>query len=119
MAELCEYCRGTCEEGAIKCKNCGAPVDDGAVDYRFCPYCRKKLLALGSPACNYCGRRLPGTYIKAHQAARRRIDELEAEPEKIKTEQDLVGVLAGMSARKSTDTSISDLIGGLLNLTDL
>jgi hypothetical protein len=117
MTGLCDYCRGACEEGAIKCKNCGAPVDEGEVDYRSCPYCRKKLLALGSPACNYCGRRLPGSYIKAHQAARRRIEELESEP--VVADQNIANILAGMSRPENDRSSISDLIGGLLNLTDL
>lgn len=78
MTGFCDYCLGACEPAAVKCKNCGAPVEEGSADFRICPYCRKRLLALGSPACNYCGRRLPGSYIEAQRAVRRRIEELEA-----------------------------------------
>jgi hypothetical protein len=40
--------------------------------------CHRKLLALASPACNYCGRRLPDEYIKAREADLKRITEVEA-----------------------------------------
>jgi len=76
----CEYCRGNCEDGALKCLNCGAPTsaDDLQVnDYRSCPHCSRKLLALASPACNYCGRRLPEEYIKARESDLSRIIEIE------------------------------------------
>jgi hypothetical protein len=45
-----------------------------ALDYRRCPFCSRKLLALASPACSYCGRRLPQEYIAAHEADLRRMD---------------------------------------------
>ena len=67
----CEYCQGVCEAGPLKCPNCSAPLNPSArpaTDYRRCPSCQRKLLALGSPACNYCGQRLPEDYIKAHEA---------------------------------------------------
>ena len=75
----CEYCKGDCENGAVKCQNCGAPINGGGrsiPDYRTCPYCKRKLLALGSPACNYCGRRLPDHYIRAREADLHRLIEM-------------------------------------------
>src|SRR4051794_9467842 len=79
MAKTCDYCKGTCEDGALKCKNCGAPVSvevSPGIDYRSCQYCHRKLLAHASPACNYCGRRLPEEYIKARESDLLRITEL-------------------------------------------
>jgi hypothetical protein len=35
--------------------------------------CHRKLLAMGSPACSYCGQRLPSEYIKAREADLKRI----------------------------------------------
>src|SRR5207302_11272069 len=68
MSSTCEYCHSVIEEGATKCENCGASLEEReATDFRFCPFCKRRLLALGSPACNYCGHRLPDTYIKARE----------------------------------------------------
>ena len=79
MAATCEYCHSASAEGALKCGNCGAPFGDRpATDYRICPYCHRRLLALGSPACNYCGRSLPENYVKAHQSTLERIHEANA-----------------------------------------
>jgi hypothetical protein len=79
MAATCDYCHGACAEGAIKCGNCGAPLGDRpAPDYRVCPFCQRRLLALGSPACNYCGRSLPESYVKAREATLQRISETNA-----------------------------------------
>lgn len=65
----CDYCQGVMEEGAAKCPNCGAAAGAReAPDFRFCPYCKRRLLALGSPACNYCGRALPEEYVRARDA---------------------------------------------------
>lgn len=75
----CAYCTSLINDGDVKCGNCGAPViADGAPlpDFRTCPYCDRKLLALGSPACNYCGRRLPDDYIKARDADLKRLNEI-------------------------------------------
>ena len=70
MTVTCDYCHGALEEGATKCANCGAAAGGGgeAPDYRFCPHCERRLLALGSPACNYCGRALPEDYVRAREA---------------------------------------------------
>ena len=66
----CEYCHGVLGEGATKCANCGAAVAGAGEprDFRFCPHCKRRLLALGSPACNYCGRALPEDFVKAREA---------------------------------------------------
>jgi len=69
MPLSCEYCQGVLEKEAAKCANCGAAAGSReAPDYRFCPFCKRRLLALGSPACNYCGRALPEEYVKAREA---------------------------------------------------
>ena len=69
MSRTCDYCQGAMEEGAAKCPNCGAAaVPREATDFRFCPHCKRRLLALGSPACNYCGRALPDDYVRARDA---------------------------------------------------
>src|SRR3954468_21013154 len=69
MPRNCDYCQGALENGATKCANCGAAVGEReATDFRFCPHCKRRLLALGSPACNYCGRALPADYVRARDA---------------------------------------------------
>jgi len=70
MTLTCDYCSGPIGEGEMKCGNCGAPFvphDAALPDFRVCPFCRRKLLALGSPACNYCGHRLPDAFIKVRE----------------------------------------------------
>ena|SRR5215213_485601 len=75
----CDYCRGVLGEGATKCANCGAAVGEReARDFRVCPHCKRRLLALGSPACNYCGRALPEDFVKAREQMRQRLNELSA-----------------------------------------
>ena len=65
----CEYCQSVMEAGAAKCTSCGAAaLPREAPDFRFCPHCKRRLLALGSPACNYCGRALPADYVSAREA---------------------------------------------------
>jgi DNA-directed RNA polymerase subunit RPC12/RpoP len=75
----CEYCSSAISQTDLRCGNCGAPVtiEGSAPDFRTCPFCRRKLIALGSPACNYCGRRLPDEYIKAREADLNRLSEIE------------------------------------------
>jgi hypothetical protein len=76
MAATCDYCHGALGEGATKCANCGAAAGARAPrDFRFCPYCERRLLALGSPACNYCGRALPEEYARAREALRQRVSD--------------------------------------------
>ena len=78
----CDYCQGLMEEGAAKCPNCGAVAGAReATDFRFCPYCKRRLLALGSPACNYCGRALPEEYVRAREALWQKVSQ--ATPEEL------------------------------------
>jgi len=72
-------------EGEMKCANCGAPIvhdGSGLPDFRSCPTCHRKLLALASPACSYCGRRLPDEYIEARESDLKRITEVGGGEEK-------------------------------------
>jgi hypothetical protein len=79
MALTCDYCHGVLEEGATKCANCGAALGErGPTDFRFCPSCKRRLLALGSPACNYCGRALPEDFVKAREGLRQRVSDVSA-----------------------------------------
>ena len=73
----CDYCHGALEEGSKKCSNCGAAVAGAGAprDFRFCPYCARRLLALGSPACNYCGRALPEDYVRAREALWQKVND--------------------------------------------
>ena len=83
MSRTCDYCEGALAEGATKCANCGAAVGErGARDFRFCPHCERRLLALGSPACNYCGRALPEEYVRARDALWQKVSK--ATPEELK-----------------------------------
>ncbi|HKG15237.1 MAG TPA: double zinc ribbon domain-containing protein [Pyrinomonadaceae bacterium] len=95
MPTTCEYCRGALGEGATKCANCGAAVGErGERDFRFCPHCERRLLALGSPACSYCGRALPEDFVKAREQMWQRVKDLsagradEGEKEAIRDETD-------------------------------
>ena len=76
----CEYCNSVVSRTNSRCESCGAPVtlEGAAADFRTCPFCRRKLIALGSPACNYCGRRLPDEYIKTREADLNRLNEVES-----------------------------------------
>lgn len=70
------------EDGAAKCPNCGAAAGAReAQDFRFCPHCKRRLLALGSPACNYCGRALPEEYLRAREALWQKVSK--ASPEEL------------------------------------
>jgi len=75
MNQACDYCQRVSPEGAAACSNCGAPFAARVVDFRHCPHCERRLLALGSPACNYCGKALPENYLKAREAMWQRINE--------------------------------------------
>ena len=91
----CDYCHGALKEGATKCANCGAAVGEKETsDFRYCPHCKRRLLALGSPACSYCGRALPEDFIKAREQMWQRVNDLstgratEAEKEALENESD-------------------------------
>lgn len=78
-AGVCEYCHGVLGEDAAKCPNCGAATGPREPpDFRVCPHCRRRLVALGSPACNYCGKALPENFVKAREAMWQRIREADA-----------------------------------------
>ena len=82
MSRTCDYCQSAVGEGAAKCPNCGAAaVPREAPDFRFCPHCKRRLLALGSPACNYCGRALPEDYVRARDALWQKVSK--ASPEEL------------------------------------
>src|SRR5438270_1746336 len=77
MPMTCDYCNSAIEEGATKCENCGASLGEReATDFRFCPFCKRRLLALGSPACNYCGRALPEDFVKAREALWQKVSDV-------------------------------------------
>ena len=108
MALKCEYCRGALGEDATKCANCGAAVGEReAADFRFCPYCERRLLALGSPACNYCGRALPEEYVRAREHILRRVSEAgNASPEELE------------ELEKGSDDALRRALKALLDLDD-
>jgi hypothetical protein len=79
MNQPCEYCQSAVEEGATKCASCGASLGEReARDFRFCPFCKRRLVALGSPACNYCGRALPDDFVRAREATWQRVNDVSA-----------------------------------------
>lgn len=79
MSRSCEYCQSAVEGGAAKCPNCGAAAAAReAPDFRFCPHCKRRLLALGSPACNYCGSALPEEYVRAREALWQKVSDARA-----------------------------------------
>lgn len=89
----------------------------GAPDFRSCPYCRRRLLALASPCCSYCGRRLPEDYIEAREADLRRIAEIRSDDPDTGVNRKL-GELIRHSAGKSGEESLADILK-LTKLTDL
>src|ERR1051325_11009766 len=70
---------GALEGGGARCANGGAAVGEReARDFRFCPHCKRRLLALGSPACNYCGRALPEEFVRAREHMLQRVNDVSA-----------------------------------------
>ena len=106
----CEYCHSVLEEGATKCANCGASAGEReAPDYRFCPFCKRRLVALGSPTCNYCGRALPQDFVKARDALFQRVSDVStghASEEEIK------------ELEKESDDAMRRALRSLLDLKD-
>jgi DNA-directed RNA polymerase subunit RPC12/RpoP len=110
----CDYCKSSAPDGVIKCANCGAPIShDSPVlpDYRSCPACHRKLLALGSPACSYCGRRLPDEYIKAREEDLKRITEVEGleSAEELGAVCELLGDTRRKRSRSFSDPGVVDI----------
>jgi hypothetical protein len=77
------------------------------------------LLALASPACNYCGRRLPREYIEAREADLHRVSEIQEGIKKAEI-NGKAGEALGPPQRRSKgqSSSLVDLLD-LENLTDL
>src|SRR5262249_2877207 len=115
----CSYCKSPIAEGDTKCPNCGAPFDPDSSadqDFRDCPYCHRRLLALASPACNYCGRRLPEDFIKAREQDLHRVTEV-SDPHL--GSGPLAGTsLTGTSSSSSTqpNSPLSDIVSDLLDI---
>ena len=110
MSQTCEYCHSAIREGATKCENCGASLGEReAPDFRFCPFCKRRLLALGSPACNYCGRALPEDFQKARETLWQRVSDVSeghASPEEIE------------ALEKESDDAMRRALRSLLDLKD-
>src|SRR5262245_21436952 len=119
MALQCSYCRGGIDAGSKKCPNCGAPVigEDVRPDFRTCPHCHRKLRALASPACSYCGERLPEEYIKIREADLHRLGEI-TKPTSADTTARVDELIRREAARTGTRSSLLDLID-VVDLTDL
>lgn len=120
MSSNCTYCGSLLEDGASRCESCGAPLArDGASapDYRSCPFCLRKLLALASPSCSYCGRRLPQDYIEVREADLRRIAEIRSDSGD-KDVNRKVGELIRHSASEGREDSLLDILN-IGSLTDL
>lgn len=120
MNSTCGYCGCSFEDAALKCESCGAPILTGsrsAPDFRSCPYCRRRLLALASPSCNYCGKRLPDQYIKAREADLKRIADIRSGDSDTEANQKL-GQLIRQNAAQNNDESFLDILK-IKDLTDL
>ena len=119
MAVQCSYCKGAIDAESNKCPNCGAPVvsEDTHPDFRTCPHCHRKLLALASPACSYCGERLPEEYIKIREADLHRMAEI-AKPPGSEATTKVDEMIRREATRKGTRSSLLDFID-VVDLTDL
>lgn len=116
MTVTCEYCRSSSESGSGKCMNCGAPLGSvAAADPHQCPYCHRRLLALGSPNCNYCGRRLPEESIKANTADLNRVKQLSANDKPVGSDSHIVDLME----RSGRQDKPSGPLNILFDLTDL
>jgi RNA polymerase subunit RPABC4/transcription elongation factor Spt4 len=118
MAAQCSYCKGAIDAGTNKCPNCGGPVtsEEARPDFRTCPRCHRKLLALASPACSYCGERLPEEYIKVREADLHRIADITKPPAADTAKID--EMIRREGTRKGTRSSLLDFID-VVDLTDL
>jgi hypothetical protein len=119
MALTCDYCGSSIAEADRSCGNCGAPVardQSGLPDFRSCPFCHRRLLALASPACSYCGRRLPDEYIKAREADLKRVTEVREGAETNEADRK-VDELIRQTARGRSSSSLG--VFDISSLTDL
>ena len=69
------------------------------------------LLALGSPACNYCGRRLPEEYIKAREGDLQRLTELDGHTPDPQLTAKLDTILRQTARRDRDRSPLADLFG--------
>ena len=118
-ASTCDYCGSSTAEADKSCGNCGAPVardQSGLPDFRSCPFCHRRLLALASPACSYCGRRLPDDYIKAREADLKRVAEI-SDGAATKDVDHKVDELIRQTARGRSSSSLG--VFDISSLTDL
>ena len=117
MPSTCDYCHGSNNDDATKCDNCGAPIVPAAspADFRHCPYCSRTLLALGSPACSYCGRRLPDSFLKARDADLHRISEIAGDHRASNDQKEKLAGFVGSSILRSQDTT-NDPVSDLANI---
>ena len=114
MSSICDYCHSPNTDDATKCESCGAPViaDPIVTDFRHCPFCNRALLALGSPACNYCGRRLPESLLKARDADLSRINQIAGEHRPSEDQKEKLAGFVGASLlrRSEPEEPVSDLV---------
>src|SRR5687768_7251228 len=81
-----------------------------------CPYCRRKLLALASPACSFCGLHLPDHFITKRGAHLRRIMEVDDSSNNIKIKNKIDEVLR---IAEKHDKSKKDSMLELVNWSEL
>ena len=118
MPWVCDYCKSSSEDGALKCASCGAPAPESLTepDLRFCPHCKRRLLAIGSPACNHCGRKLPDSYIQSKQAGLQRVKELGGAKEASEAARSVLEALELVTEPERPQDKLEDLVGGLIRL---
>lgn len=118
MSSVCDYCHGSNIEKATTCEHCGAPISAAseAEDFRHCPYCSRPLLALGSPACSYCGRRLPDSFLKARDEDFQRVEQIAGQVVSKGNEKEAMAVLAGQTILRHKDREESSPISDLISI---
>src|SRR3989442_3579106 len=121
MGSKGEYCSALVGEGETRCASCGAPVtrDSDSRDFRTCPFCHRRLLALASPACNYCGRRLPEEYVKTREADLRRVVEVQGSSETTKTDRQVNRLICQAAGRQLMKQPRSSELIDTTSLIDL
>jgi len=118
MSSVCDYCHGFNIEMATSCEHCGAPVSTTSevADFRHCPYCSRTLLALGSPACSYCGRRLPDSFLKARDQDFQRVEQIAGQVVSQRDEKEKLAVLAGQTILRHNDRNENSPVSDLINI---
>jgi hypothetical protein len=82
----------------------------------MCPFCSHKLIALGSPACSYCGHRLPDEYIKAREADLSRITQIEGDPRRSDTGPAGESIADTLRMKSSGSATAADLLLDITNI---